>query len=198
MVNILIELCTDNGFLSKEKDDTFIVLLANFQSKESVHEMADEIIQAIAKSVKIEQYEFHVTASMGISFYPDNGDRKLILLENAHAALYHAKNLGKNNYQVYSFDRDISSHKKYMLEQDLRQAIQKEEFELYYQPQVNPKSGTIIGTEALIRWNHKEWGAIPPDDFIPIAEERHLIHEIGDWVIKHVCKQLDKWRKQGL
>ncbi|HLS06708.1 MAG TPA: EAL domain-containing protein, partial [Bacillota bacterium] len=197
MANRLIELCPENGFLAKEKDDTFIVLLANFQSKESVHEMADEIIQAIAKSVKIEQYEFHVTASMGISFYPDNGDRKLILLENAHAALYHAKNLGKNNYQVYSFDRDISSHKKYALEKDLRQAIENEEFEIYYQPLVNSQTNAIIGAEALIRWHHKDWGIVSPSEFIPIAEEKHLIHDIGDWVIHSVCQQLHIWREQA-
>src|SRR5690625_499320 len=196
--NRLISIVPKDGYLAKLNNNEFIIVIPNYLSKEATFYFAEEVMDRIAEPINVKEYELHVTASIGISFYPENGDDKLNILENARTALYHAKNLGKNNYQIYAFDRDISSHKKYMLEQDLRQAIQKEEFELYYQPQVNPKSGTIIGTEALIRWNHKEWGAIPPDDFIPIAEERHLIHEIGDWVIKHVCKQLDKWRKQGL
>src|SRR5690625_2414461 len=198
IANRLISLCPENGFLAKENSDAFIFIVYNFHDKEGVFNIAEHIIQHIAKPVKVEDYEFHVTASLGISFYPDNGDRKLILLENAHTALYHAKSLGKNNYQIYSFDRDISAHKKYMLEKDLRQAIINEEFEVYYQPQVNAKTNTIVGAEALIRWNHKDWGIVSPGEFIPIAEKKHLIDVIGDWVIRNVSEQINSWKKKGL
>lgn len=197
IANRLISLCPENGFLAKENNDAFVSVIYNYQDKDNVFKFAEEIIQYIAKPVKIKDYDFHVTASLGVCFYPDNGKSKLILLENAHTALYHAKSLGKNNYQVYSFDRDINAHKKYTLEKDLRQAIEQEEFEVYYQPQVNAKTNTIVGAEALIRWNHKEWGLVSPGEFIPIAEKKHLIDTVGDWVIHKVCKQLYLWRKQG-
>src|SRR5699024_5420406 len=177
---------------------SFIFMIPNYVVNADVNQLAEKIIKTIGRQIKVKSYEFQVTASVGISFYPDNGKSKLNLLENARTALYHAKNMGKNNYQIYSHDKDISAHKKYMLEKDLRNAIKNEEFELYYQPQINPNDGKILGAEALIRWNHKEWGIISPGEFIPLAEKKHLIQEIGDWVIHSVCQQLHIWNKKGL
>src|SRR5699024_4619694 len=98
--------------------------------------------------------------------------------------------------QVYSFDRDISAHKKYMLERDLREALKNDEFELYYQPQINPKDGAVQSVEALIRWHHKDWGVVSSDECIQIADEKNLIHQMEDWVYHKVCKQLNAWREQ--
>src|SRR5690625_1379652 len=198
IANRLRSLCPKNSFLAKENNDAYVLVIYNYPDKTTVIDLVKSIMEDISKSLKVEKYKFYVTASMGVSFYPDNGADKLTLLESAHAALSHAKSLGKNNYQIYSFDRDISAHKKYMLEKDLHQAIEHEEFEVYYQPQVNSKTNAIVGAEALIRWNHKEWGLVSPGEFIPIAEEKHLIGIIGDWVIRNVCERLYIWRKQGL
>lgn len=198
IANRLSELCPENGFVSKENNDVYTFIIFNYPDTEMIYNIAENIVSSIAKPVQIDGYEFHVTASLGISFYPDNGSLKLPLLENARTALFHAKNLGKNNYQIYSFDDDISAHKKYMLEKDLRQAIENEEFELYYQPQVDAKTNAIVGAEALIRWNHKDWGVVSPDEFIPIAEEKHLIDQIGDWVIRQVCHQLHLWQNENI
>src|SRR5699024_2152720 len=134
--------------------------------KDKIEQLAKIIIKRIGEKLVVQDYEIYVTASIGISFYPENGKDKLAILENAHSAVYHAKSLGKNNYQLYSFNRDIDSHKKYMLEKDLRHAIENKELEIYYQPQVNPRNGVIEGVEALLRWHHKDWGVVSPSDFI--------------------------------
>lgn len=197
IANRLIAILPPKGYLARTDNDSFVFIIPNFKNKDFINQLAEKIIKTIENQIMVEEYELFISSSIGISFYPDNGDNKLILLENARTALYHAKKLGKNNYQIYSFDRDISSHKKYVLERDLRKAIQNEDFEIYYQPQVNPNSGVIEGAEALIRWNHKDWGVVSPAEFIPIAEEKHLIHHIGNWVIRTVCKQLQTWRNEG-
>lgn len=197
IANRLNAFSIENNYLAKVDSESFILLIANYQAKQFIFQFAENIRKTVSEQITVDGYEFYVTASIGISFYPHNGENKLVLLERAHTALYYARSLGKNNYQFYSFDRDISSHKKYMLEQDLRKAIQNEQFEMYYQPQVNPQNGVIVGAEALIRWNHEDWGLVPPNEFIPIAEEKHLIHDIGDWVIGTVCHQIKIWRETG-
>lgn len=197
IANRLIAILPEGDFLARTDSDSFVSIIQNFESKELVFQLAESIITAIEQQIMIEDYEFYITSSIGISFYPDNGGSKLTLLERSRTALYHAKLLGKNNYQIYSLSGDIGSHKKYMLERDLRKAIENQELEIYYQPQVNPKNGMIEGAEALIRWRHAEWGIVSPSEFISIAEEKHLINHIGDWVIRTVCRQLQSWKKQG-
>lgn len=186
-----------DSYVARLNGDNFIIIIDHFTNKDDIFTIAEQIISNVGKKVMINEYELYTTISIGISFFPDDGDQKLTLLENAHSALYHAKQQGKNNYQFYSFSRDISSYKKYLLEKDMREAIVNEEFELYYQPQIHSKRMTIESAEALIRWNHKEWGIVTPNVFIQIAEENHLILEIGDWVIKRVCEQLREWKDKG-
>ncbi|MGP4108203.1 EAL domain-containing protein [Virgibacillus sp. L01] len=193
----LLSTLTDGGYLARISSNDFIVLFEDYPSKEFIFNLAERIIEVIEEPVTVEEYEMYVTTSIGISFYPEDGDNKLNLIESAHAALFHAKQLGKNNYQLYSFTRDITSYKKYVLEKDMRKAIEKEEFEIYYQPQVATSTGVIQGAEALIRWNHEQWGMVSPGEFIPLAEENHLIHQIGDWVIENVCKQIRIWKDKG-
>lgn len=193
----LLSAIPDGGYLARISSNDFIVLFEKYSSKEFIFNLAEQIIEAIEEPVTVDGYEMYVTTSIGISFFPEDGDNKLTLIESAHAALFHAKQLGKNNYQLYSFTRDITSYKKYVLEKDMRKAIEKEEFEIYYQPQVATSTGVIKGAEALIRWNHEEWGMVSPGEFIPLAEENHLIHQIGDWVIENVCKQIRIWKDKG-
>lgn len=198
ITNRLVSILPEDGYLSRISSNDFIILIKTFASRNYVFNFAETVIQTIEKPVHAEGYELHITTSIGISFAPEDGDNKLALIQNAHAALYHAKRVGKNNYQLYSFSRDISSYKKYILEKDLRKAIKNEEFELYYQPRVNPDTGIIRGAEALIRWNHEEWGLVSPSEFIPLAEENHLITQIGDWVIQTVCAQIRVWKNDGI
>lgn len=193
----LNELRPDNAFLAKESNDSFVYILANYTDDEEVIHFVEDMMNRVADKLNVEGYEFYITTSIGISFYPKHGTDKLILLENAHSALHYAKRIGKNNFQIYSSDRDISAHKKYTLERDLRKALENNEFELHYQPQVDAKTKEMVGAEALIRWNHREWGIVSPAEFIPIAEKKHLINEIGDWVLETACKHLDTWRGQG-
>src|SRR5699024_6522640 len=135
IANRLLDEMPEKGHLAHVNNNEFVFTVQNYETKETVIEFADKIIKRINKQLAVERYELYITTSIGISFYTENGEKKLTILENAHSALNRAKRLGKNNYQ-YLVPKDISSHKKYMLEKDLRHAISNEEFELYYQPQV--------------------------------------------------------------
>ncbi|MGM8212808.1 EAL domain-containing protein [Virgibacillus sp. W0430] len=186
-----------DSYLARISGNDFAAIVPTYDHKKQVFSLAERIIKHVGTSMEIEDYELYLTASVGLSFYPENGDNKLSVLDAAHSALFHAKKQGKNNYQLYSFSRDISTYKKYLLEQDLRSAIEHEDFELYYQPVVHTATKRIAGAEALIRWNHETWGIVSPSEFIPIAEENHLIHDLGNWVIETVCAQLRKWKDGG-
>ncbi|WP_158591784.1 EAL domain-containing protein [Oceanobacillus halophilus] len=187
----------DNGYIARMSSDDFVLILEKYPNNAHVFQLAEQLIRHINQAITINDFELKITASIGISFYPEDGDNKLSLIENAHSALFRAKRQGKNNYRLYSSHQDISSYKKYILEKDMRKAIVNEDFEIYYQPQVN-KEGIIYGAEALLRWNHKEWGLVSPGEFIPLAEENHLINRIGDWVIRKVCAQLRDWKDKDL
>ncbi|MDI7743569.1 EAL domain-containing protein [Lysinibacillus fusiformis] len=191
------ELIPRDGYLARLNSNNFIMIIKNYKSKNDVFSLAKKIIEEISESFTIQDYELHVSTSMGITFYPEEGNEKRVLLENAHKALYHAKKEGKNNYQLSSHLSDISSYKKYVLDRDMRKAITNEEFELYFQPQVEPRYGKISGAEALIRWNHKEWGMVSPGEFIPLAEENHTINNITDWVIQKVFSFIRDWIDRG-
>ncbi|MGJ9457966.1 EAL domain-containing protein [Oceanobacillus sp. CF4.6] len=188
----------EEGYIGRLSSNDFVIIVKNDSSKASVNTLAKKLIQRMEEPITAIDYELHITTSIGISFFPDDADNKLTLLEHAHSALYHAKKHGKNKYQIYSISKDISSYKKYILDRDMREAIVNEEFEIYYQPQVDPQDGLILGAEALIRWNHKDWGLVSPGEFISLAEENHLIHFIGDWVIQNVFAQLKQWKDKGI
>ncbi|WP_368077925.1 putative bifunctional diguanylate cyclase/phosphodiesterase [Bacillus sp. NTK074B] len=141
----------------------------------------------------INGYELYVTASIGMTLYPIDGEDPETLMARADTALYRAKEMGKNNFQIYTPSMNIESFKVFQLEKDLRKAIKKDELLLHYQPKVDGRTGRLIGAEALIRWQHPEWGLISPHEFIPIAEENGLIIPITDWVIQTVCEKLREW-----
>src|SRR5699024_2869296 len=194
VANRLISTVMESAYIAHINSNDFIIIIENFTSKDAIFSLAEKIMNSVGKGMSVHGYELYITASIGICFFPEDGNNKHTLLERAHSALYHAKNQGKNNYQLYSFSKDISSYKKYLLEKDMRQSIINEEFELYYQPLVDPSSGIINGAEALIRWNHEEWGIVSPGELIPLAKENHLINHISDWSIGKVCEQLRDWK----
>jgi EAL domain-containing protein (putative c-di-GMP-specific phosphodiesterase class I) len=161
----------------------------------SVAGVCQRILDAMARPFIVQGQEVLLTASIGISVYPEDGRT---LLKNADIAMYRAKEKGKNNYQFYSTQFDTYSVERLSLESSLSRAVERNEFTLHYQPKVNIVSGHITGMEALLRWQHPELGWISPARFIPLAEENGLIMPIGAWVLKTACAQNQAWQRQGL
>ncbi len=189
---------TAHDMLARHDGDGFIVLIANMKSIANLEIIANEMVACINKPFFIKEYQLYVTASIGISTYPENGVSNLELSRNANLALYKSKKSGKNNYHILSHSSSIQSYKTFSLGRDLKKAVENNEMILYYQPRVATHSNQIMSAEALIRWNHPEWGLISPHEFLTIAEENGLITEIDDWVLKEVCNQIKKWKKQQL
>ncbi|WP_185907978.1 sensor domain-containing protein [Psychrobacillus soli] len=187
----------DNAVLARLGGDEFGVLLTNFYTQQA-KERSLNIIESLDKPFLVENYNLFVTTSIGISIYPHDGTDSLTLMKNADSALYKAKELGKNNFQVYSSSLNAQTYKIFTLESSLRHAIELNQLELYYQPKVCPNTYEIVGAEALIRWNHPEWGIVSPDEFIPLAEETGLDIEIGNWVKRTTCIQNKQWQDANL
>jgi diguanylate cyclase (GGDEF)-like protein/PAS domain S-box-containing protein len=177
--------------------DEFMVLCPSISEKEAVS-LARKLIKSMNEPFFIQEYELYVTASIGISFYPEHGDNVVELMKHADVAMYKAKDGGRNSFQIYTPSMDESSYHSFFMERDLRKALNQQEFMIYFQPKVDVESGRLAGAEALIRWHHPEYGIISPGNFIPLAEETGLIIPIGQYVKKSVCEQLVKWRSAGL
>lgn len=177
--------------------DEFVFVVSHITTNADLKIYAEQIIQEFEKPFVYKDVSFPITLSMGISTYPFDGKQADELLKHADMALYDVKVNGKNGYKMFSFELDESFNKRLTLERDLRQAIIKEEFELYYQPKLDISLGRVLGYEALIRWNHPLNGMISPMDFIPLAEETGLIIPLGEWVICQSVKQLKEWHKEG-
>ncbi len=186
------------GSIARLGGDEFTILLDDMCHSQDAAKVALRIIEKTAHPFELDGHEVFVTASIGISVYPNDGKDIVTLIKNADTAMYHAKDLGRNNFQYYAESMNATAFERLMLETQLRKALEREEFMLYYQPQVNIQSGTIIGFEALIRWQNPELGMVAPSTFIPLAEETGLIIRIDDWVIATACKQLKMWEDAGL
>jgi EAL domain-containing protein (putative c-di-GMP-specific phosphodiesterase class I) len=152
------------------------------------------LLSCLAEPVTLNGYELTVTASMGISLYPEDATNGPEMIRNADAAMYQAKGAGRNAYQFYTSDLNQRALETLSMEYALRRAIERQEFALHYQPQVDISSGCVVGAEALIRWNHPDLGLVMPGKFIPIAEERGLIVPIGSWVIEEAARQAAAWQ----
>jgi diguanylate cyclase (GGDEF)-like protein len=178
--------------------DEFVVLLPALDDAADVEVVAHKILAATSKSFVALGQEVRVTASVGVSTYPKDGDDEQSLMKNADIAMYQAKEDGKNNFRFYSAEMNTNSFERLALESSLRRALEHGEFQLHYQPKIDARSGRIAGIEALLRWQHPELGMVAPMKFIPIAEETGLIVAIGKWVLETGCTQNVAWQRKGL
>ena len=178
--------------------DEFTVLLPQIEPIESVARLAERLLSQIKQPVLIDGHELYVTASIGIAIYPDNGPGLEALIKNADTAMYRAKDLGRNGFQLYSPAMNARSFERLAMESALRHALKRNEFRLAYQVKVDLVSGRMSGVEALVRWHHPEMGLVPPNDFIPLAESLGVISDIGEWVLREACRQCQQWRDLGL
>jgi diguanylate cyclase (GGDEF)-like protein/PAS domain S-box-containing protein len=183
--------------VSRQGGDEFVVLLSEVTRVEDAAVSADKILHALGMPHRIDEHDLHLTVSIGIASYPDDGTEAEVLLKNADFAMYHAKESGRNNYQFFKPEMNVRAVERQSLENGLRQAMERQEFVLHYQPKINLKTGAIIGAEALIRWRHPQRGLVPPAQFIPVAEECGFIVPIGRWVLREVCHQARTWQVAG-
>ncbi|NOY12820.1 MAG: EAL domain-containing protein, partial [Deltaproteobacteria bacterium] len=178
--------------------DEFSLLLPDISCKQDVAAVAEKILTAVRSPFRVNEHEFYLSLSIGVALYPSAGEDKETLLQSADIAMYHVKANGKDGYCFYSDAMDGSDSSFLSVERDLYLALEQEQFEVFFQPKVEPLSHTIIGMEALLRWRHPEKGLIFPADFIWIAEESKLIVPIGDWALKAICTELVRWKEQGI
>lgn len=165
-------------------------------SRPAVAASVRPLLDTLAQKFHVEGHELVLTASIGIAMFPDDADNVIDMIRNADAAMYHAKQNGGNTYGFYTREMNADAVDRLVLKSELRSAIQRNEFEVLYQPKVDLRDGRIAGCEALLRWRHSRRGDVPPSIFIPLAEENTLIFEIGEWVLEHVCEDFLRWQRK--
>ncbi len=184
--------------LARIGGDEFMLLLPHVRSRDNASFIAQKIIASLKHPFHVDGHEIYSGMSIGIAIYPDDGDNQETLIKHADLAMYHAKDHGRNDFRFFTHDLQHSLTGRLAVENDMRHALARGEFEMYYQPQVDIQSQRIRGMEALIRWHHPERGLVAPSDFIPIAEECGLITPISEWVLDTACKQAKAWRAASL
>ena len=177
--------------------DEFTILLSDLIDRRGAVNVATKVLEAVRHPVQVDQHELYVTTSIGIAIFPDDGSDAETLLKNADRAMYRAKELGRDNYQYATPAHSGIGDSRLALERSLHHAIDREEFEVHYQPMVEIASGRVVGAEALVRWRHPEHGLMQPEEFIPIAEETQLIVPLGAWVLRTACAQMKAWHDVG-
>lgn len=194
----LSSLLRDGDTLARFGGDEFVLLLPETTGVNDAIQTAQRILKAMRKAWKVDDREFHLSASIGITIAPVDGEDPDTLLRNADTAMYRAKEHGRAAFALYTADMNARIMERLTLENALRRAIKRREFVLHYQPQVDIATGEVVGVEALVRWQHPERGLVMPGDFIPVAEASGLIGPIGDWVLREACEQGQKWEADGL
>ncbi len=189
---------TDAQMAARLGGDEFTVILPKLEHESDAGTIAKRIETNFAKPMTIGNHQFLVTSSIGIAIFPQDGDTVETLLKNADLAMYFAKNSGPSNFKYYQESMNAAALKRLTIEIQLRQAIERDEFTLHYQPQIDLVSKRMSGMEALLRWHNGELGDVSPGDFIPIAEESGLIIEIGEWVMRTACRQIGRWDEQRI
>jgi len=184
--------------LSRIGGDEFILLVESVKEKSEIEHIIEKIQSVFENPFLVNEQKFFLSASIGISVYPDHGLESEILIKNADTAMYKAKESGKNTYAFYSIEMTIASYERIGMENALREAIKRREFLVYYQPQIDLKTGDLIGVEALVRWNHPEEGILAPSRFIHFSEETRLIIDIGAFVLEQACLDMLLLKKEGL
>jgi diguanylate cyclase (GGDEF)-like protein/PAS domain S-box-containing protein len=184
--------------VSRQGGDEFVVLLSEIKHVADPSITARKIITALTAPHVVDQHELHVTASIGLSTYPDDGQDTESLIKAADTAMYQAKEKGRNNYQFFKKNMNVRAVSRQSIEGGLRRALRRHEFVLHYQPRISLETGNITGVEALIRWMHPDLGLVPPLHFLPIAEDCGLILPIGQWVLRETCRQVREWIDSGL
>jgi diguanylate cyclase (GGDEF)-like protein/PAS domain S-box-containing protein len=184
--------------VSRQGGDEFVVLLSEVEHEEDPAITARRMLRAVADPHSIDGHDLHVTTSIGVSVYPDDGRDAETLIKNADTAMYQAKENGRQNYRFFKPAMNVRAVERQSIEESLRRALERQEFTLHYQPKVNLKSGQITGAEALIRWAHPTRGLLYPAQFIPVAEDCGLILPIGNWVLREACRQARTWEDAGL
>ncbi len=184
--------------ISQLGSNEIVVLLTDLQQAEIVTNIIQRIFASLKKPVTVEGQEFYIKVNVGVSIFPHDGDNPQTLIKNASSAMREAKkHQGHNNFRFYAEDINQRAEKQIRLESELHRALERDELTIYYQPKVDLKSGSILGMEALMRWQHPQFGIVPPNDFIPVAEQTGLIEEIGQWVIRTACRQIRFWQEAG-
>lgn len=190
--------CVGSGdTIARFGGDEFGLLLEDNVTLDGIATVARKILDLFAKPFHVEGHEFYINTSIGVSVYPEDGDDADTLLKNADVAMYRAKDQGGNAYQYYSSDMSVKALERLSLDTSLRRALEREEFCLYFQPQIELKSNRITGFEALLRWRHPDLGLVNPLEFIPLLEETGLIVSVGDWVLEQSCRWAATWQEHG-
>jgi diguanylate cyclase (GGDEF)-like protein len=184
--------------VSRQGGDEFVLLLSSIEHPEDAALFAQKMLTALAQPHHIEQRDLHISISIGISIYPADGRDAETLIKRADTAMYYAKESGRNNYKFFEQNMHVSTVQRQSIEASLRQALERQEFVLFYQPKVDLHSGAVVGVEALIRWQHPELGLLAPEQFIYIAEDCGLILPISRWVQREACLQTKVWQQKGL
>ncbi|MBI4716111.1 MAG: EAL domain-containing protein [Nitrospirae bacterium] len=193
----LAQVLREGDTVARLGGDEFALILEDVHQEYDIPKVAQKILDTLAAPFVINGREIFFTASIGIGIHPNDGDEAEILVKNTHTALHQAKELGRNNYRLYSPAMNARAFERLVMETCLRRALERDEFLLMYQPQLDLRTGAVLGVEALLRWRHPEMGVVPPGTFISILEETGLIVPVGEWVLRAACAQGKAWREGG-
>jgi diguanylate cyclase (GGDEF)-like protein len=194
----LLSCVRQSDTISRQGGDEFVLMLRNIERAEDARLSAQKMLAALVLPHHIDQHDFNISVSIGISIYPDDGQDAETLIKSADTAMFYAKENGRNNYKFFEQDMNVRAEEAQSIEASLHRALERQEFVLHYQPKINLHSGKIVGVEALIRWQHPKQGLLPSGEFMHIAEDCGLIQSIDRWVLREACSQTRFWLQAGL